>query len=99
MTRRFAQANVPWDDRVEDLLLKEAAHVGRHLLPQVCALVEHREQHAFDVESRIERCTDAPHRADEIGKAFEREVLAVQWNENRIRSDERVECEETERRR
>ena len=41
----------------------------------------------------------AAHGADEIGEAFEREVLAVQRNEHAIGGDERVQREQAERRR
>ena len=41
----------------------------------------------------------AAHRADEIGEAFEREVLAVQRNQHGVGGDERVEREQPERRR
>ena len=47
----------------------------------------------------IERAAHAPHRADEIGEAFEREVLAVQRDQHGVGGDERVERQQAERRR
>ena len=41
----------------------------------------------------------APHRADEIGEAFEREVLAVQRNQHGVGRDQRIQREQAERRR
>ena len=79
--------------------LKNCADVGRDLLAQVRPLVEHRQQHALDVERRVERRANAAHRADEIGEAFEREVLAVERNQHRVGGDERVERQQAERRR
>ena len=79
--------------------LKNSRTSLRHLLPQIRALVEHRQQHAFDVERRIERRAHAAHRADEIGEPFEREVLAVQRNQHGVGGDERVERQQAERRR
>ena len=79
--------------------LKNSPHVVRDLLSEVRALVEHRQQHAFDVERRVERGAHAAHRADEIGEPFEREVLAVQRNQHGVGGDERVEREQAERRR
>lgn len=55
------------------LLLEELPHVARDLLPEVGALVAHREEHALDVECGIESGAHAAHRPDEIGKAFEGE--------------------------
>ena len=77
--------------------LKNSRTSRRHLLPQVRALVVHRQQHALDVERGIERRADAAHRADEIGEPLEREVLAVERNEHGVGGDERVEREEAER--
>ena len=79
--------------------LKNCAHVGRDLLAEIRALVEHRQQHALDVERRIERGAHAAHRADEIGEPFEREVLAVQRNQHRVGGDERVQRQQAKRRR
>ena len=99
VARRFAEPDVARDDGAKHLLLEELPHVGRDLLAQIRALVEHRQQHAFDVERGIERGADAAHRADEIGQPFEREVFAVQRNQHGIGGDERVEREQAERRR
>ena len=79
--------------------LKKPRTSLRDLLPEVRALVEHRQQHALDVERRIERGADAAHRADEIGEPFEREVFAVQRNQHGVGGDQRVERQQAERRR
>jgi hypothetical protein len=41
---------------------------------------------------------DAPHRADEFGKTFESEVLAVQRYQHGVRGNQRIQGEQTERR-
>src|SRR6188508_3071217 len=99
VARRFGEPHVARDDRAIHLVLEELADVLRDLLSKIGALVIHRQQHAFDVERRIERGAHAPHRADEIGEAFEREVFAVQRNQHAIGGDERVEGQQSERRR
>ena len=48
--------------------------------------------------ARVQRRPHAAHRADEIGQALEREVLAMQRNHDGIGSDERIEREQAERR-
>ena len=47
----------------------------------------------------IERAAHAAQRGDEIGEAFEREVLAVERNQHGVGGDERVERQQPERRR
>src|SRR5437773_6964267 len=46
VARRFAESNVARNDGPEDFFFEELAHVGGHLLAEVRALVEHRQQHA-----------------------------------------------------
>ena len=98
MARRFAEADVARNHGAEDFLLEELPHVVGDLLAEVRAFVDHREEHAIDVERGVERGADAAHRADEIGEAFEREVLAVQRNQHGVGGDERVQREQAERR-
>ena len=71
----------------------------RDLLPEVGALVVHRQQHAGDVERGLSAAAHAAQRGDEIGEPFEREVLAVERNQHGVGGDERVEREQAERRR
>jgi len=94
---RLAEAHVAGDDGVVRLLLEEAAHLARHLLPEVGAVVDHGEQDALDVEARVEGAAHAAHRGDQLGKPLEGEVLAVQRDEDRVGGDQRVEREEAER--
>src|SRR4029450_10683593 len=50
-------------------------------------------------ERRIERLADAIEGRQQVGDAFEREVLAVDRNEDRAGRDERVEGQQAKRRR
>ena len=81
------------------VVLEERADVTRHLLAQVRPVVVHRQQHALDVESPVERHADAPERRNELGESFERVVLAVERDKNRIGGDQRVERQQAEGRR
>ena len=47
----------------------------------------------------LKRGAHAAQRGDEIGEPLEREVLAVERNQHGVGGDERVEREQTERRR
>ena len=42
---------------------------------------------------------NSPHRPDQIGETFERKVLTVERNQHSVCGDERVEREQSERRR
>jgi len=80
--------------------LKKTADIIRYLLTQIRPSIEHRQQHAFDVEGGIESGANTPHGADKIRQAFDREVFAVQRNEYQRRPrDERVQRQQSERRR
>ena len=99
VARRFGEPDVARDHRAIDLVLEELAHVARDLLAEIGALVVHRQQHAFDVERRVERGANAAQRGHEIGEAFEREVFAVQRDQHGVGGDQRIEREQAERRR
>ena len=98
MARGFAKPHVARDHRPKDFVLEELTHVGCDLLAEIRPFVEHREQHALDVELGVEGGADAAKRADEIGEPLEREVLAVQRNEDRVGGDERVERQQADSR-
>ena len=84
---------------VEHLVLEVGAHLGDHLLGEVRALVDHREQHALDLELRVERALDALQRRRELGDALEGEVLALERDQHGLRGGQGVEREQPEARR
>src|SRR5688572_16671993 len=53
--RGLAQPHAARDRRVEHLVLEMGADLAHDLLGEVGALVDHGEQHALDVEVRVER--------------------------------------------
>ena len=97
MTRRLTELHVAGNDRVEDFLFEELAHIARNELTKVRSIVVHRQQHALDLERRIQAAANTSHRADKIGKTFERKVLAVERNQHRVCGHQRVEREQSER--
>src|SRR5262245_42755311 len=97
MTRRLAKSHVSWDHGAEYLLLEELSDVARHLLAKIRSFVAHREQHALDVEQRIERGSNTTHCPDQISQTFQREILAMEGNEHRVGGDQGVQGQETER--
>src|SRR5882762_9641908 len=52
--RCFAELYVPRNDAPVDAIGEEASGLVRHLLRQIEASVEHREQHALDSQLRVE---------------------------------------------
>src|SRR5205814_4876099 len=97
MARRLSEAYVARNDGAKNLLLEELPDIVGHLLTQVGPLVEHRQQHAFDVERGVESGTNASDGADQVGQTFEREVFAVERNQHGISRDEGIEREQAER--
>ena len=99
VTRRLTKPNVARDDAVVDAILKEFANVFGDRLSKIRSLIVHRQQHASDVERRVERTAHAAQCCDEIGQPFEGEIFAGERNEHGVGRDERVQCEQAERRR
>ena len=53
---RLGDPHVARDDGVVDALAEEAAHVGRDLLGEVVAAIEHGQHHALHLEQRVVGC-------------------------------------------
>ena len=85
MARRLAEAHVPGNDGLVDALSEDAAHLLDDLPGEVRPFVEHRHQHAVDLERRVQRDTDALERVEELGDPLERQVLALDGDEHTIR--------------
>ena len=74
-----------------------AAHVRGHEVAEIVALVEHGEDDALDLETRIEMTLYALDGADEVAQSLERVELALQRHENRIRRHQRIEGQQPQR--
>ncbi len=59
MARRFREANISWDDRVEDLVAEELLQVRCDLASKRRALVEHRQKNALDRKFRVPEFANA----------------------------------------
>src|SRR5690349_15855745 len=66
VARRLAETNVAGNDGGVDPIDEERPDVARHLLPQIRALVVHRQKHAGDIERGIERGADTAQGGDEV---------------------------------
>ena len=69
----------------------------RHLHGQIGAPVEHREQHAFQIEAGVEAATHHADGVHQIGKPFERKIFALHGNDQGIGRAERVDRQQLKR--
>ena len=99
VARCLRQPDAAGDDRLEHGVVEVMLHLGRDLARQVRPGVEHREQHARDLELGMEMVADQVHRREELRQALERVVLALDRDEDRVRGRQRVDREQAERRR
>ena len=97
--RRLAEPDVARDHRVVDQRAQVVPHVGGDLSGQVIASVVHGQHNTLYPEPRIGVGADRLHRAHQLRQALEREELALQRHQHRVRGDERVDRQEVERRR
>src|SRR5215472_5999342 len=68
---RFGQANIAWNDALENLRPEERTQVIGNLARKRGAVVVHRQQNAFDLQVRIQRAADAHQRIEQFGDAFQ----------------------------
>ena len=97
--RRLAETNVAGNYRLINPVRENPPDLRRHLLGEVHSCVEHREQHSLDPEPGIEVILDQAYRADHLRHALKREVLALERDQHRIGRGERVDRQQSERRR
>ncbi len=95
---RFGETDVARDRGLAHEVAEEAAKLGGNGLRQVGAVVEHGEDDAFDGETAVELDPDAVDGIEQLGDAFEGEVLGLHRDENGVGRDQGVEGEEVERR-
>ena len=99
MARRLRKPDIARYARGTQLLAKKAFQLGRHLLRQVGALIEHREHHALNFQLGIEAAPNALNRIQKLTDALERKVLRLHRNKDRVGCHKRVQREQIERRR
>src|SRR5690606_31411903 len=70
-----------------------------HLPGQVEATIVHGEENTFDVEPGVQPSLDETDRIQQLAQPFERIELALDGNQHRIRSGERVQGQQAQGRR
>ena len=83
-------------DGVEDLVAEDLQHTGEHLAGVHGAAVEHGGQHAEDAQLGVEPVDDLVDRVGQQGDAAQREVLALQRDDDAVGGGERVDGEQPE---
>src|SRR5215467_13674998 len=77
---RLSKANVARNDGGEQLRSKEGLEILHDLVGEIGTIVEHRQEHTFNLEFRITQATDVTDRFDQLGHTFECEVFTLDWN-------------------
>src|SRR5215208_2359625 len=95
----FAQPHVPRDYGVEDSFSEEGTYFIGHLMGQVRAWIEHRQEYPAYLESRIQFFPDHPDALHELGESLKRVVLALYRDKCLISGGKRVEGQEIQGRR
>ena len=96
---RFRQAHIARDHGGEHFAAEMLGQLGRDLLGQRRARIEHRPQQADDVDARIQRAAHLAQRGHQVGQAFERIVLALHRDDDAIGGSQPVQGQQVQRRR
>src|SRR5207253_768117 len=94
--RGLTEPHAARNDGLVDPVGKELARLVNDLLREVEAHVEHGEQHALDAQRWIEVILDQADRGDELCQPLERQVLALEWDDDGVRGGERVDGQQAE---
>jgi hypothetical protein len=95
----FGQPDIPGDDAFKYLRSEEAPQVSRYLFGKCRSVIVHCQKNALDAQCRVNRSAQAHERIEQLGHAFQCQVLALNRNQNRVAGGERVQSQEVERRR
>lgn len=93
----FGESNVAGDDRLEDFRAEVFAGVGDDLAGEIEASVVHGEEDAIEGQVRIYALLNAVNGVEELGKAFQRIIFALDRDKDGVRGGEHVDGEESER--
>ena len=85
----FGEADVARNDRV--VHVEVTTHFGGHLVGEVVAGVEHRQQYAVDLEMLVDRRAHAFDRPDQLRQPLERVVLGLDRYQDLIGSGQGVD--------
>ena len=94
---RLAQPDTARDQRFVDFVAEVRDHFLHDLLGQVCPHVVHRHHDAFDLQGRIGAAVvKLLDESRDDAQSFERVVLALERDEDRLRGDQRVHGQDAE---
>src|SRR6267378_2575774 len=94
----FGQANIARNYALKDLRSKEAAQIRGNLPRKRRSLIIHCEQNPLDFKTWVQCPPDAHQRIQQLGNAFQGQVLALNRHEHGARSYECVQCQQVQRR-
>ena len=95
----FRKADIARDRRFEDEPAKTGTDIIGHLIGEAVTPIEHGQGHADDSELGIEALLHPLDRRQQLAEAFERKEFALQRHQERIGRSERIQREQSERRR
>ena len=90
MRRRFRYADVPRYDGLIYFFAEEIADIVFNHLRQIVAFVIHGKNHALQFQFRIKFPLYLIDVADKVSNTFQSQKFALQWHNNGIGGNERV---------
>ena len=95
---RFGQTNISRNHTLENLGSEETPEICGHLLGEGRAVVVHRQEDTFDREGGIDRPPEPHKGVQEFGHPLQGQILALDRDQDRIASRQRIHGQEIERR-
>src|SRR5581483_1074813 len=92
----FTQTDIAGNDGFEELFSEETLQVFHDLPRQICAVIEHGQNHSFDFQIRVTLAPDLLDSLHQFRNALEREVLALNRNQNTVRGNQSVHSQNVE---
>src|SRR5579862_227762 len=94
---RLGQLYVTRDHRRENLRTEETPEIRGDLARECCALIVHGEQDALNSKRWIQRAADPHQCVQQLGDAFERIILALDRDQDRVAGDQGIQGKQVKR--
>src|ERR1700722_20268197 len=99
MARSLRQTDIPRDRGLAQLVAKILLQLIGDLLRQVRPLIEHRQHNSLNRQRRVKFHSYALDRIQQLRNSLKSKLFRLHRNQNSIRSHERVQSKQIERRR
>src|SRR4029079_7406365 len=97
MARCLTEPYISRNDGRKDFVSEDFPQITHHLIGQVCSLIKHRQQNAFNLKGRIPNSPDLLNRLHQFGNPLQRKIFTLNRDKEALCSYESIDRQDIER--